>query len=189
MIKLFLDMDGILTDFHSAAMEYFDIPKDTVFPANDFDTVKYMCAAKSKAIGVNTFWEQDFWKLLDVKFWSQMLKTKECNDILKVSEQIFEDNVCILSSPANGVSAQGKVMWIEENLPSFSHRFLLGKGKAFVAGPQSILVDDRNENVDDFILHGGHALLYPRHWNRRWDEKQFDFMLELSMILSSAQGA
>jgi hypothetical protein len=48
-------------------------------------------------------------------------------------------------------------------------RVLIANGhtaKASVAGPGKILIDDKNENIDEWEAAGGIGILYPRPWNR-----------------------
>jgi len=193
MKKVYLDLDGVLCDFESESLEFCGVLKASVpqIPGN-WNTVTPMC----QVIGVS---EREFWENLTVEFWSQMRKTDECDMILHALEAQFQDNICILSSPANEKSAHGKILWIKEHLPKYwkSGRFCLNRDKSFLAAPDKILIDDSDKNVQKFRAAGGLGVLYPRYWNSHHAIAKSSeigykyFCQELSLILSMdyAQGA
>ena len=65
----------------------------------------------------------------------------------------------------------GKINWIDKNMPEYSRRYLIGPAKQFCAGPDSILVDDSNKNIEDFAEAGGNVILVPRPWNSNYRER------------------
>ena len=115
MKKIFLDMDGVLTDFNNCAMDFFDIKKrDGIITAGSWDSVPNMC----QYLGISG---REFWDSLTVDFWREMRKMPEADIILDFLSP-WEDQLCLLTTPANGASAHGKIDWIKMNLPNFWKR-------------------------------------------------------------------
>ncbi len=38
--------------------------------------------------------------------------------------------------------------------------------KSLLAGPDTLLIDDKDENITEFRAGGGHGILVPRPWNK-----------------------
>jgi hypothetical protein len=64
----------------------------------------------------------------------------------------------------------GKLQWIRDHMPSWiqgqifitTHKHLLGK-------PGYVLVDDRQDTLNDFANLGGTPVVIPRPWNCMWN--------------------
>lgn len=96
-----------------------------------------------------------------------MPKTSECDLIVSVVRHYFTDkSIAILSTPSlNEGCMPGKELWIRKHLPFLSRQYIFAPSKKFCARPTSILIDDRDKNVDEFRAAGGQAFLLPRPWN------------------------
>lgn len=149
----FLDLDGVLVDLVPSVLDFYSLP----WP---YDNVK------NKGIwDLSSIYPEIRWQDLPVEFWAQLPKTREAEKILQLVESVFGDNVCLLSNPSGPKSAMGKSIWIENNMPKYRERSLLGKPKFFCASRRSMLIDDCDENVILFTAHNGSAILVPRVWN------------------------
>ena len=95
--------------------------------------------------------------------------------------------VIFLTSPsASPSSASGKMAWLQRHSSTLemarasrvhqlgdskyaskpAHRtFAICPDKALLAGPDKLLVDDRQKNVERFAAAGGAAILWPQPWN------------------------
>ncbi len=173
-MKIFCDMDGVLTDFNKAAMDFYNVPNDTVFQPNSWDTVPRICEVMNMSA-------RDFWENLTVEFWSEMPWMYDGHKIL---EHLMEmsSHVCLLTSPANAISAHGKILWIQKNLPMFykERRFCLCSNKFYIAHSHALLVDDYDKNIKEFNEHGGHGYLYPRFWNSKHMDSGQESLLAIS---------
>ncbi len=163
--KCFLDMDGVISDFvfgffmaHQCDSVYRGNPKSLGI----FDIEKIM------GITLEEFWAPI--KRMGPNFWVNLPKTPEADEIVDVVCREFgPENVCILTNPSQGVGAEdGKREWIKKYYPQFSKRIIFGEAKEFLAGPDKLLIDDRDRNIDDFVRFGGEGILIPRLWNRRY---------------------
>jgi hypothetical protein len=115
------------------------------------------------------FTEATFWQSIKRDFWATVPKSRECDWLLETCAGLVgRENVCILSSPTlDPDCASGKVEWIYTFMPQWMHRqFLIGPRKHFCARPDSLLIDDRDKNIEDFCAAGGCGITMPRPWNR-----------------------
>ncbi len=108
-------------------------------------------------------------KRLDTDFWKNLEWTYDGKRILKLLEStIGQQNICIVTSNnvTDNVSAtNGKIQWLNKELPKYRDQFFIGVPKHFFAHPNALLIDDKDENVRDFLKAGGNAFLLPRQWN------------------------
>lgn len=150
---VFLDMDGVITDFNKAVCKKFDLP----YPPQ---TYHFFPEIRSQ---VNDFCGMAFWRNLE---WMQ-----DGRDILRaIMGTLGLEKVYFLTKVMpNAESASGKMMWIQDNLPIYLDRVIimtLGVSKSFFAQSDALLIDDNDSDVDEFCKAGGRALLVPRPWNR-----------------------
>ena len=57
---------------------------------------------------------------------------------------------------------KGKLLALQRDFPDTP--VLFGRKKRFCAGPRSILIDDKFENVDEFRQSGGMAIEWPNQY-------------------------
>ena len=167
-MRCLLDLDGVLVDFVNGACRAHG-------RENPF--YRYGSAGEWEMATLWGISQDDFWlPLRSEEFWAGLFWTEDGSEILALVEQSFgTENVCLLSNPSGHPgAAAGKIRWIGKYLPQYlDKRFLIGPAKEFCAGTNSVLIDDRAENIDDFERAGGGGILVPRAWNRQhkvaWD--------------------
>ncbi len=157
-MKVFLDMDGVLVDFRRGVCEFFR--RDD--PATNW-----------------TFWEnwegvatRDVDDICGSHFWSQLHWTSEGIDIEQaVRDKFNTDNIYLLTTPMhNAGSSMGKLWWIEDHMPWAYNRTILSYApKSLFATPDTLLIDDKDENIAEFVAAGGQGILVPRLWNELHD--------------------
>lgn len=138
---IYCDMDGVLTDFDSR-----------------FEHFAGMSPSEYKV----KFGEQQFWYLIDQKvgleFWSKM-------DWMSGGKRLWEfisrfPNVQLLTSPSrHNNSRLGKNTWVSSNLsPTPKVIFAYSSDKQRYANPDSILIDDKKSNINQWASKGGIAI-------------------------------
>jgi len=156
MIKtVFLDMDGVITDFVGEVNKRMGIPKETI---------------PSKWA-----WVEDFGYTLDqvnswctTEFWANLEWMPDGHDIMRLITQAFKpEQIYLLTTPMpNPESYTGKALWVQKHLPEYSKRLIVTSApKSLFAQPDTLLFDDKDENVEGFSRAGGYGLLVPRPWN------------------------
>lgn len=158
--QIFLDMDGIFVDFDEGVRRHYDVewhPTEWKIPYKEFGTT------------FDQFWED----IDDADFWSELPWTEDGKRIVSLVEPL---KPTILSASFLDGATAGKMAWLTKNYPDTmkdgQRRVLIANGKEAkqaIAGPGKILIDDNNDNIDEWANAGGIGILYPRPWNRLAD--------------------
>lgn len=154
-MNVVLDLDGVIIDMVGGMEKHFDI-KIKEWPVGERLLEKVFDMSPKR-----------LWANLGFEFWANLKWNVDGQRILtKLIMAFGEENIVICTSPTlHPQAAAGKMAWIQNQLPDFSRRFLIGPAKEFLAHREAVLVDDFDYNVDKFREHGGHAILVPRPWN------------------------
>ncbi len=162
----FLDIDGVLVDFVGGMLKSHLRDNPWNDPANMGEW------EMGRLLGLPRF---DFWLPANNWTWWHWLKaTEDGSGILGAVEKFFgRDSVYLLTTPASphqDAERAGKLHWINKVYPRYTDRTFFGGPKAALAHSGSFLIDDGDDNVDQFFNAGGHAILVPRPWNsgHRW---------------------
>lgn len=153
-MKVFLDMDGVLVDFRRGVCEAFD---------RDDPSTNWIFWENWK--GVTT---KDVDAICDIFFWDLLDWTSEGICIEQAVRQKFSpENIYLLTTPMpNSGSGTGKLRWIKRCMPWAYNRTILSYApKSLFAGPDTLLIDDKDENIEEFRAAGGQSILVPRLWN------------------------
>jgi hypothetical protein len=148
-IRLFLDMDGVLTDFTGACEKLGD---DMMFwYSND---------------------KELFWKKIasaGIEFWSEMPWMpggKELHGFFR-SSGFFPTILSALPGPerkkALTYAREGKIKWLRKELgPSYAETAILccRPEKALQSGAARVLIDDNSENIREWEEAGGIGILH-----------------------------
>jgi len=137
--KIYCDMDGVLTDFESRFEHYSGMtPKEYE----------------------NQHGVAGFWNLIDVevgvKFWVGMDWMTRGQELWNFISSYKPD---LLTSPSRDNNSRlGKNMWVKNNLnPKPKVIFAYSKDKQRYANENSILIDDKKSNINEWIAKGGIA--------------------------------
>ena len=138
--KIYCDMDGVLTDFEKR-----------------FDHYSGMHPQEYE----KKFGTESFWHLMDTKigvgFWVGM-------DWMPRGEELWnfisKYNPKVLTSPSrNNTSRLGKNLWVRNKLnPKPKVIFAYSSDKQRYANENSILIDDKKSNINEWASKGGIAL-------------------------------
>lgn len=153
-MKVFLDLDGVLVDFRRGVCEAFE--RDD--PSTNWK-----------------FWEN--WEgittalvdaVCDIDFWIHLKWTLEGSEIEEAvrSKFCFKDIYLLTTPMPNPYSSTGKLCWIKEHMPWAYDRTILSYApKSLLAGLDTLLIDDKDENIAEFVAAGGKGILVPKPWN------------------------
>ena len=133
--QIYCDMDGVLTDFEER-FNFF-----SGMSPNEYRS-KYN--------------EEKFWNLIDkagVGFWAGM---KWMSDGKQLWQYIVNYNPTLLSAPSmKSESRLGKRLWVKNHLPGIKLILSKASDKKNYSGKDHILIDDRLDNINDWISEGG----------------------------------
>lgn len=133
--KIYCDMDGVLVDFERG---YNDLT-----------------GKKTPGIG-STYDKDDFWGAITkagAKFWAELNWMPDGQQLWNYINQL---NPKLLTAPSREKSSEvGKQEWVNNNLPGTPIIFKQAKDKKDLAEPNAILIDDRKDNIQQWIDAGG----------------------------------
>ena len=136
--KIYCDMDGVLVDFESGYEELTGIDLRGEFQKGD-----------------------DFWDPISkagVGFWAGL---KWMPDGQKLWDYLKPFNPVLLSAPSREQSSRiGKHVWVKHKIPGTKLILRYAKQKQELATPESILIDDRQVNIDQWETAGGIGILH-----------------------------
>lgn len=156
---IFLDMDGVVCDFISAAFRVH---------GSEFNPATYPRGEWSiaKVLGIT---ETQFWEKIDAvgeDFWPGLVKYPWAEELIACVERHVGPNWSFCTTPSRAhFSSSGKVLWIQEEFGSRFRRYHIGEDKHHFAQSQHLLIDDSTANCQKFTGAGGHAILFPQPWN------------------------
>jgi hypothetical protein len=152
MLKPFLDMDGVITNFsHNSFQAFGKVYKEEDYPLGLRD---------HEAIGVSI---GEFWRVVNAggaEFWSSMPKFPWTDALIKGLK-----GFTICTSPSQSAHCvQGKRQWMIANGIKGTNYAII-KDKHLIARPDRVLIDDTAKKVNAWRNEGGVAILFPQPWN------------------------
>ena len=141
--KIYCDMDGVLTNFEG---RFKSLNPEHLSPAQY--QAKY---------GIEKFWD-----FIDeetgVKFWVGMPWMSDGEELWNY---IKDKQPTLLSAPSRkNESRLGKRLWVKNNIPGTKLILSAADKKQNYSKPDTILIDDRPDNIDQWRLRGGIGILH-----------------------------
>lgn len=181
MAKVFFDVDDTVNNFSLDYARSFGFPSHGRWynPACGYNLMEAMREHRKQQLrwkpkNLKERFQRLFWKpipdgdLPEIKktFWT---KLKPCNlNLIDCAGELFgKENVFIATKPQmNPGCLTGKLVWIQKHLPKWIHEQLfIATHKHLLGQPGHILVDDRQQTLEDFAALGGTPIGIPRPWN------------------------
>jgi len=159
----FLDLDGVLAAWDTGVHKRLGIE-------HDYATWPYAKGRKG------WHWHNEIGKpfaeinaLCDLDLWAGLPWMHDGKAILSsVANAVGMSNIRLLTTPMpNPMSASGKVAWVQKNIPELAKGLIITTApkETLARTPDSVLIDDSSDNVDQWRAVGGRAILVPRWWN------------------------
>lgn len=136
--QIYCDMDGVLVDFDKG---YFDLTGKDI--RGTYSTTP------------------EFWAPIDKKGVDYWINLEWKPDGKELWDYIKKYNPSLLSSPSKQMHSRvGKAKWVEKELPGVHLILRSAERKQDFADENSILIDDRESNVEQWREAGGIAILH-----------------------------
>jgi len=136
---IYCDMDSVLVDFDLGYQE-----------------LTGMTTQQADANGVEAFWEP--LSKAGAKFW---ITLQWMPDGKQLWDYIKKYNPILLSAPSREESSKlGKRVWVKRELPGVKLILKYASQKQEYASPTSILIDDRQKNIDQWEAAGGIGIFH-----------------------------
>jgi hypothetical protein len=157
---IYSDMDGVLVDFDEGYKDLTDVPTE-----------------QANAQGKNVFWKlfRDSLIKKNISERSYWANLKPMSDKKKLWNFISPFNPYVLTAPSvdfnlpfeerynleKNQSMQGKTEWADKYLSNMRKLYFRSAGrKSDFAGPNKILIDDREDTIDSWNANGGIGILH-----------------------------
>lgn len=161
---IFLDLDGVIFDFTTAAFKAHKFEFSGNFPELD-DDIDF-CISQLIGVTKHKFWEEI--DKLGSKFWSGLEAYDHTSELIKVIKEY--DEFTILSAPSSSPACvKGKVQAMQRLFGYHFKDYILAPKKhkeKLAYYPNAVLIDDTPLNCNNFIKRGGKAILFPEHRNK-----------------------
>lgn len=136
--KFYVDLDGVLTDLYRSFKDLTGID----LYKHDID-------------------DKEFWKPVDKAGYNFWLNIPWMKDGKELWDYVKKYEPEILSAPSQqNDSRVGKHDWVKRELPGVHLILRSASNKKEFASPDSILIDDRISNIDDWNKAGGIGILH-----------------------------
>lgn len=146
------DMDGVLADFSSGVFKLLGKPKPETFP-----------------------WEHvpDYaWGMMGRPFWRDLPPIADGFRLYREARSRNLD-VFFVTAPPRTHRAEaivGKLEWMKHWFPEVHEdEIVFTPKKHRLARPDTLLIDDRDENVDSWVAAGGPVIHFPACYNKAKD--------------------
>lgn len=155
----FLDMDGVLADFISAACKWHG--RDNPYANRQ----NHGNSQLEDLLGLDP---STFWKGLNYEFWHTIEPLPHAQELFELVSRYYDrEHICILSSTSYLDGAgDGKRDWLRKHFPQLGKNFIFTSQKGLCAGPNKLLIDDFEKNTNAFKKYGGSAFLFPGKHNK-----------------------
>ena len=152
-LTVYLDMDGVLANFVSAALEIHNAPKD----------MKVTEYSLWNLLGIE---ERVFWRAIDkYVFWGFLPPYPWYKDLYLALTNMVK-HVYIVTDPRSGCCCHdAKTVWLDKWLDIDKNNIIFTKHKYLLANEKTVLIDDNVSNCKAFVSAGGKALIFPQEWN------------------------
>jgi hypothetical protein len=166
-MKIFLDMDGVIVDFNLPAMLANGVKSsESKYPVECGWSIVDACNTLRRNRSLPPLSSTTFWGNLDYDFWRNLPLHPLADKFVKCLETVSD--VYLATTPTlSSECVAGKYNWVKEHFPHLRAKLFICTHKELFADANSILIDDRDKNCEDFFEAGGQAILVPRAWNRR----------------------
>jgi hypothetical protein len=175
--KIWVDLDGVLANWHKSACEVFGVPYPT-------RTVLYRdWIAETTKLPINKLLDQTD----DVpSFWKDMELLPVAPRLISYLDVNFPDWHFLTHPTLSSVSWGGKAAWVRKYFGNDGMRRLvmMGGKKSLFADRYSVLIDDTRKIIDEWTAAGGLAF----HWveyTSDWKEAHETQLIRLITYLDS----
>jgi len=159
---IYLDMDGVCTDFASAGIIANGRLPSEVFRLWSESFRGEFYPYKVMGLDMDSYWQavaaegEAFWvNLQEYEWYPELLR----------SLQNIGDVVFLTSGTYAPWSLSGKLKWLQVRFGENFQGYIMTANKHLLAKKNTILIDDYETNVTTFRQHGGNAVLFPQLWN------------------------
>jgi 5'(3')-deoxyribonucleotidase len=159
-MKIILDMDEVLVDFVGGMARHHGTTRQKLRQKQKPGVWEMH---RTLGISANTMWRPIYKSGL--AFWLTLEPLPWIDDLIEMVET-FDVEWHIVSSPSLAADSYfGKTCWLKNYFGHDFDRFAITPHKHLFAKPGTILIDDKDENVEAFREAGGRGIVFPTKGN------------------------
>lgn len=186
-VVCYVDLDGVIVDFCSDFVKLGGSSLQQIIEENELPIpFNIETLLKFKSV----------YDLITVNFWVQLKKYTWADELLSELEKRFNNNIYFATSagiPGTDFfnkAVLGKCLWLNEHYHNYLERTIFTYKKGHLGGPNKILIDDNQNNVNEFCANKGYGILFPQYWNNKFkliDKNIEEVLLSIDCILESLE--
>lgn len=167
------DMDEVLCDFVGGALKVHGWTRERFLekhPKGQWSIVETLGLSNRK------FWGPI--NALGGRFWKELQPTEYFKPLVRLFDHLVKNELIeswyVVTTPSlSTASYLGKVQWVRHHLGSNFSRLVLVHKKSLLANPRHVLIDDREQSIQEFVKSGGQGIVFPAINNSAWAEDPF----------------
>ena len=168
--QVYIDLDGVLADLVLQTQRY--LGQQPLLKAGECDLTKIFKISQNELMSL--FSNYNFWEEMPAFHWSKLL--------VEYFES-FGVFIYFVTHAVDSLNAfSGKYEWFRTHLSKYKNEliFIQAECRHLLAKEDRLLVDDSDQNVSDWILSGGQAILFPQQWNSNWNlrDQSLQYMMD-----------
>jgi 5'(3')-deoxyribonucleotidase len=166
-MRILLDLDEVLVDFVGGACRALNVNQEEIERLTTNSEWGSLILAISDLKGFRLT-EEFFWAVIHEEgeaFWAELQPLPWASYVLNLVKCLTDDWHIISSPSRDPVSYGGKVKWLKNYFGKDFDRFALTPHKSIFAQEDVLLIDDREQNIIDFLVAGGDGIVFPRYHN------------------------
>jgi hypothetical protein len=163
IVRILVDMDGLLTNFDDAACLAHGFPIQMLHDyrqPGEWSLIPIFARMRGEIMSV-----EEFWRVIGEHgelFWTSLAQTEWMDPLLQLVKEFNGSDWHVVTAPSHcPTSYSGKVKWLKSRLGKEFDRVLATPHKEILAMPGVILIDDNEQNIQRFKLAGGSGILFP----------------------------
>lgn len=158
---ILLDMDEVLVDFVGGACAAHGVTREWLEARR---TLGQWAMNDLLDKSLDEFWEPIHAK--GIAFWQRLDPLPWLHDVVALISRYDPHWRCV-TAPARGTACRmGKILWFAQHLGNRElERLLLINDKHVLAQAHHLLIDDREQNIEDFVEAGGDGIIFPSFTN------------------------
>jgi hypothetical protein len=161
MIVLF-DMDDVTVEWRGEAIKLAGGDAESAFD-------HWIAGSTAHQLGLS---DAALWDIIrsTPDWWANLPKTAWFDELADYVESLGLDWYFCTSPPrpkADNRAVSQKMNWADKHGYDSQKKVIIAHDKWLLAGPDRILIDDKDSNCVDFRRKGGNAIIMPQPWNSK----------------------
>lgn len=179
-MTIFLDMDGVLTDFNGGIASLWGLSKtelESAWPFGEYNAGVALARAMAKKErdpnwkNAMPLTKEEFWNPIHERpgFWFDLAPLPWAPKLFADARDVSQGKLWVVTSQSRCAGCiREKEDWLSKHFGLKHDRMIPTPHKELMARQDRILIDDYDRNVDAWVKEGGKGIIFPAYHNRFW---------------------